>query len=260
MGPAMRKYLANLAGMRFGSIWKVFAKPEMIPVRLFAPAPLSPSQAAAHLVPGLSLEQAETLRSEIARTEHLPALNDSMMRVRGRPFGWRVWNEFVYILVRAARPTVIIETGVFDGLATALTLDALSRNASGLLISIDLPAVETIAGSTHAMPETTLPPGRQPGWIIPEALRARHQLLLGDSRVVLPEALERFPAIDVFLHDSLHTYEHMTFEYRTAWPHLRSGGYLLSDDIMWNAAFHQFSRSEGREYTMLPGNFGAIRK
>lgn len=256
----MRNYVSNLARLPFGSLWKVFTKPAMVPVRLFAPSPLGPSEAAVKLVPGLSLEQAEAYRAELARTEHLSALNEAMMKVRGRPFGWRVWNEFVYILVRALRPRVMIETGVFDGHSTVLTLEALSHNDGGLLISIDLPAVETIAGSTHAMPDTTLPSGRQPGWIIPEALRDRHRLLLGDSKALLPRTLEEFPDLDIFMHDSLHTYEHMMFEYRTAWPHIRRGGLLLSDDIMWNAAFHRFSRAEGRAYTMLPGDFGGIRK
>ncbi|MBS7618990.1 hypothetical protein KEJ25_10480, partial [Candidatus Bathyarchaeota archaeon] len=41
------------------------------------------------------------------------------------------------------------------------------------------------------------------------------------SREALPDLLRKLNQIDVFLHDSLHTYEHMSFEYETAWPFIR---------------------------------------
>lgn len=47
--------------------------------------------------------------------------------------------------------------------------------------------------------------------------------------------------IDLFLHDSLHTYEQMMFEYRVAWPYIRVKGVLLSDDVGCNEAFKKFS-------------------
>ena len=38
--------------------------------------------------------------------------------------------------------------------------------------------------------------------------------------------------IDIFFHDSLHTYDHMMFEYLTSWDYLKEGGVLFSDDIV----------------------------
>ena len=52
----------------------------------------------------------------------------------------------------------------------------------------------------------------------------------------------------------------MMLEYRAAWPKIRAGGFLLSDDALWSAAFHQFSKEQKRPYTMIPQDFGAIRK
>ena len=128
-----------------------------------------------------------------------------------------------------------------------------------MLVSVDLPAVDTIHLSTSGMRETVLPPGLSPGWVIPDSLRHRHRLELGDSRELLPEILQSLQSVDIFLHDSLHTFDHMSFEYSTAWPHLRDGGLLLSDDILWNSAFHGFCRPLDRKYVRI-GGFGAVRK
>jgi hypothetical protein len=51
-------------------------------------------------------------------------------------------------------------------------------------------------------------------------------------------------SIDIFIHDSEHSYENMMFEYMTAWDHLKEGGILLSDDTNLNKAFSDFSAKE----------------
>ena len=57
------------------------------------------------------------------------------------------------------------------------------------------------------------------------------------------------------------TFEHMYFEYMTAWPYLKEGGILVSDDIFWNAAFHKFCREQHRSYWYVRNcGFGATRK
>ena len=54
----------------------------------------------------------------------------------------------------------------------------------------------------------------------------------------------------VFIHDSLHTYEHMIGEYREAYPYLQPGGLLFSDGALWNNAFtdvsHEIHASQSR--------------
>lgn len=133
--------------------------------------------------------------------------------------------------------------------------------ADGELISIDLPTVEAIEGSTHRMPEVCLPPGFAPGWVIPDRLRGRHRLELGDSMQLLPAVSNRHPTIDIFFHDSLHTFQHQHYEYSVAWPHLAQGRILLRDDILWSAAFHRLCREQRGPYVRVSGGgFGAVMK
>ena len=77
---------------------------------------------------------------------------------------------------------------------------------------------------------------------------------------MLPAVLQDVGMIDIFIHDSLHTYDHMLFEYRTAWPHLRPGGILLSDDTDWNRAFPTFAAEVNGETLMFNFRVGGMRK
>jgi predicted O-methyltransferase YrrM len=186
-------------------------------------------------------------------------LNRALVEKRHSRTNCEGWHEFLYMVVRCAKPKVVFETGVFDGLSSAVILQALHDNTGGLLVSIDLPAKEPIKGSTNGMTNTTLPADTPPGWIVPDYLRQRYQLVLGDSRELLPELLREYSSIDIFFHDSLHTFDHQYFEYTTAWPHLVEGGLLLSDDIFWSAAFYRFSKEKRKRYLHIDG-FGAMRK
>ncbi len=59
---------------------------------------------------------------------------------------------------------------------------------------------------------------------------------------MVPELLAQLGTVDVFIHDSLHTYEHMKFEFEQAYPHIRPGGLLISDDALWNSSFQEFAQ------------------
>lgn len=156
----------------------------------------------------------------------------------------------LYALTRKLRPLVAVETGVCNGFSTAFLLLALERNGDGALHSIDLPEV---AGADYE-PGTfwegkqgaAIPPGKEPGWMIPAELRERWQLTIGRSRDKLTPLLDRLGSIDLFVHDSEHSYECMDFEFRTTWPALRGGGALVADDWNWNDAFSELARDVGR--------------
>ena len=154
-------------------------------------------------------------------------------------------HRLLYYCTRVLRPAVVVETGVFDGFSSAFILKALRDNGHGRLCSIDLPAEAPIRASTDKMAFDRLPAGAGPGWIVPDALRARWELRLGDSRTVLAPWLAELGTIDLFFHDSLHSFEHMTWEYAAAWGALGPGGLLLSDDVFWNRAFRRFARGAG---------------
>ena len=133
-----------------------------------------------------------------------------------------------YAAVRALAPDIVVETGVASGVSSSYLLLALDKNARGKLYSIDL-------GDSRY-----LPPGKPPGWIVPDRLKSRWDLRMGDSRELLPRVLTELGTTDVFIHDSLHTYEQMLWEYRAAYPFLKPGGLLVSDDAAWNPAFPDF--------------------
>jgi len=51
--------------------------------------------------------------------------------------------------------------------------------------------------------------------------------------------------MSIFIHDSLHTYANMTWEFQTVWPYLRAGGVLISDDVDGHSAFSDFVSQVG---------------
>lgn len=244
----MRDLKTPLMELTPAKIWGLISTPSQIPAKLRRPPTSTVDEVALAIAPGVTREQVEGFQRQfLGDREFYAELNRKMVDHRLR----RVrdsYEELVYVLTRCFQPDVVVETGVFDGQSSAAFLLAMRDNDKGQLISIDLPATEGIHDSTHRMLESALPPGCGPGWLIPDDLRGRHELLLGDAKELLPKVLAEHQKIDFFIHDSLHTLEHQLWEYRAAWPHIRRGGLLLSDDIHWNAAFHQFCKSVGHPY------------
>jgi len=165
----------------------------------------------------------------------------------------RLYRVWVYCLVRALRPRVFVETGVLHGMTSAVVLEALRVNGDGgRLISIDLPSYAESGPANVDGYTGVLPPGREPGWLVPVSLRGHWELLLGPSLEVLPRVLEQERAIDVFLHDSDHTHETMSGEFALAWPALREGGALIADDSTDNTAFAELCARVGRSPLLFP--------
>lgn len=165
-------------------------------------------------------------------------------------------QDYLYWLVRAARPSTVVETGVYRGISSAFILAALEDSGGGHLWSVDLPEAryESDQGVVDWSP---LPPGESTGFAVPTGLRKRWTLTLGDSTLELPRLLDQLGSIDIFYHDSEHTYARMSWEYAQALEHLRSGGLLVSDDIGWNNAFNDL-RSNPRVQTtcVIHGKLG----
>jgi hypothetical protein len=156
----------------------------------------------------------------------------------------------IYALVRRLAPRVAVETGVCNGFSTAFVLLALQRNGVGELHSIDLPEVVGADYEPGTFWEgkqgAAIPPGKEPGWMIPADLRKRWRLAIGRSQEELPPLLEALGRIDLFVHDSEHSYECMDFEFRAVWPVLAEGGALVADDWNWNDAFAELARDADR--------------
>lgn len=138
-------------------------------------------------------------------------------------------TTYLYWICRQLKPRKVVETGVHFGVSSAFILEAL-EGTGGRLYSIDLPNVARGGWDI-------LPPNSQPGCVVPERLRHNWTLILGDVRKKLVPLLQALGQIDVFHHDSTHTYELMTFEFEAAWPFIIPGGLLLSHDVDRSDAF-----------------------
>jgi predicted O-methyltransferase YrrM len=151
-------------------------------------------------------------------------------------------GEELYTLVRLLQPRTVVETGVGAGVSTTFILEALDRNRQGRLVSIDLP---------NADPGWRLPEQERPGYLVPELLKGRWDLRLGNTIDVLPQVLNEGIEPDLFLHDSMHTRAVMSFEIDLAYRHLRKGGILLVDDALWNSAAIEIARRKGENLFLL---------
>ena len=153
-----------------------------------------------------------------------------------------VYRSLLYLFTRTTSPSVFVETGVLNGFSSAFILLAMEHNAKGKLISIDLPSTdpEILSQGTGE-----LPAGKRTGWVIPDWLQTRHDLRLGPAQALLPKVLAEVGAVDVFLHDSDHSYTHMMFEMSLAWHFVRPGGWILADNIEQNQSFADFVRATG---------------
>jgi predicted O-methyltransferase YrrM len=153
-----------------------------------------------------------------------------------------------YAIIRAVKPECVLETGIANGVSSAYLLLAMERNQKGALYSIDV------------NDGSYLPSGKQVGWVVPAWLRERWTVHLGDARELLPRLLAVLKSLDVFIHDSLHTYEHMKFEYEQAYPYLRQDGILISDDALWNPAFKEFADKVGTPMARVLRGVGFLVK
>ena len=164
----------------------------------------------------------------------------------------------LYCLLRKYQPEIVVETGVYNGFSTSFILQALHLNQKGKLYSIEILDEKFFANSPFWDNLVTGP--AQAGWIIPEALRERWDLRIGDSRNILPTLLQELKRLDVFIHDGLHTYENMMFEFQQSYEYLTKSGLIVSDDINWNTSLFDFAQKIERKVIDIGGGVGLIVK
>lgn len=140
----------------------------------------------------------------------------------------------LYVWVRTRRPTTVLETGVMHGCSTAILLNALRRNGHGCLHSTDL------LGDA--------------GGLLTEQERAAwhfHALARGAPGRAFAALVARLGSIDLFLHDSLHSYHWQRLEYETVRTKIPAGGLLASDNVDASYAFAELCRETGRTAALL---------
>ncbi len=134
-----------------------------------------------------------------------------------RRFGW-------YAFVRATEPDHVVETGTHLGLGSCALAAALLRNGHGRLTTIDID------------PEA--------GYLIGEPWASVIDRRTGSSIEVLADLDE----VDIFLHDSLHTYDYESKELTAVAPNLHAGAIILSDNAHDSPALSDWAERNGRHY------------
>lgn len=161
-------------------------------------------------------------------------------------FGINMGSSFsLYVLTRHYKPEKIVETGVANGVSTFFFLNALVKNNSGTLISLDITNKVAV-------------------------LLAKEEQFNWELRIIKPtkesfrEAIRATGVCDFFLHDSDHSYAWQMHEYTTLLPFIREGGLMLSDDVDSSFAFVDFVNRNSlhqNSFTLFDGGkiFGAIK-
>lgn len=165
--------------------------------------------------------------------------------IRVGPQSFGSWNDgdagfvrAIWCLTRHLRPKNVVETGVAHGLSSRFILEALERNESGHLSSIDLPPIEKFRQS-------------QVGVAVGGRFADRWSYIKGSSRLRLPQLLSQLGEIDLFIHDSLHSERNVRFELDRAWAHLRPGGALVVDDVDASWGFRSFTQAFSGHQSMI---------
>jgi predicted O-methyltransferase YrrM len=138
----------------------------------------------------------------------------------------------LYYLTKNSRATRIVETGIAYGWSSLALLQAIHEIGTGRLVSTD-------------MPYAKMNNEEFVGLVVPEHLRSKWQIVRLPDVTGLPKALKEFDEIDLCHYDSDKSYIGRMWAYPRLWKVLRSGGYLVSDDISDNLAFKEFSEKVG---------------
>jgi predicted O-methyltransferase YrrM len=225
--------VAEYAGVRFDSILQV--RPKYNAVSL--------EHGISLVFPGHSSEINEILNEDSLTQIEMHVNQRQLELPASAPFGlfhngdpWLA--RLCYLAVRMIRPARVVETGVCYGVTSSYLLAALKKNNYGHLYSIDLPPLGS-NGDDYV------------GWLVPNELKDRWTLRRGTSERLLAPIVKELGTLDLFIHDSLHTFKNMKQEFETSWSALNSKGILISDDIDGNDAFLQMVKSHQPETSVI---------
>lgn len=152
----------------------------------------------------------------------------------------------IYSMVRIFQPDTVLETGVANGISSYYILNALSKNNKGMLQSMDIDF--------------------NVGELLQETERGRWRLNVihkSSANADFKNVVSSLPKIDIFIHDSDHSYMWQMLEYETVYEKIRDDGVLASDDVDFSYAFEDFClRNQYRpSFLVTPTKiFGLIKK
>ena len=138
-----------------------------------------------------------------------------------------------YAICRHLAPGNVLETGIANGHSTFFLLQAMRKNGKGSLHSVD------IADNVGKL----LTEEEREDWSL--------HILTSPQRRSFTRVLDTVSPIDMFVHDSDHTYGWQMFEYKVVQEALSPQGVLLSDDVDHSLAFLDFCTALGEKPILL---------
>ena len=139
----------------------------------------------------------------------------------------------LYAVCRLLVPGRVLESGVANGHSTFFFLQAMIKNGGGSLHSVDI--------SSNV------------GQLLTEEERANWSLhvLTAPQRRSFAHIVDTVSPVDLFFHDSDHTYGWQMFEYKIAQEALNPEGIILSDDVDHSLAFFDFCQTRSLNPILL---------
>jgi hypothetical protein len=146
----------------------------------------------------------------------------------GHRLGW-------YVIARALKPAVTVETGIYEGLGSLVLLRALERNAQegagGELLSFDL---SPDAGS-----------------MVRDDLRGRWRPGVGSTRELLEPALEG-REVGLMIQDTPHTEENQRFEFGAVLAHAAPTLVLIDASGGWATTLAALCSERNGSHHLIP--------
>ena len=165
----------------------------------------------------------EKLAAHIADRTRQASIGNADATARfGRRIGW-------YAFVRAAKPKIVVETGIDKGLGSCVLSAALMRNAS-----------ESQPGKYYG---TDIDP--HAGWLFSAPYTDYGEILYGDSL----ESLAKLDgSIDLFINDSDHSSDYERREYESIVEKLSPKAILIGDNAHVSGELFDFACRSGRRF------------
>jgi predicted O-methyltransferase YrrM len=140
----------------------------------------------------------------------------------GRRMGW-------YAMIRAAKPRLVVETGVDKGLGSVVLAAALMRNTaeghSGRLVALDI--------------------NPNAGYLLTKPYTQVAEMMYGDSLESIARLQDK---VDFFIHDSDHSAEHERKELHAIEAKLTPNAFVLSDNADCTDELLKFALGTGRRF------------
>ena len=173
----------------------------------------------------------------IAETHHDPELNERFashiplrrlsVKRRNPPGNRLAW----YVVVRALKPALVVESGILNGMGSLVLLRALAHNeregSPGRLVSFD--------------------PVPDSGWLVPERLRGAWERHTETTTDGLERALEG-REVGVFVHDSHHEAGIQRHEFETALRHAAPEMAILDGGGLRTEVLREIAGARGVEH------------